>query len=90
MGHGPCRFKEKDIHRAVRASRKMGIEPAALRCCPDGTIEVVADRPDERAPARGHDDTDLELAEFEARQRLKAREVKGRHVGGQARSEGAA
>jgi hypothetical protein len=44
----------------------MGIEPAVLRLCPDGTIEIVADKPDERAPARGHD-TDLELAEFEAR-----------------------
>ena len=64
MGHGPCRFKEKDVHRAVRASRKMGIEPAVLRYCPDGTIEIVAAKPDE--PARGND-TDAELAEFEAR-----------------------
>ena len=64
MGHGPCRFKEKDIHRAGRASRKMGIEPGVLRLCPDGTIEIVAAKPGE--PARGND-TDLELAEFEAR-----------------------
>lgn len=42
---GPARFTEGDVVRAIKAARKAGIEIAAVRIEPDGTILIIPGTP---------------------------------------------
>jgi hypothetical protein len=47
MGHGPCRFREADIRRAVNAARSAGIEIARIELNKDGGFAIIRGKPDE-------------------------------------------
>jgi hypothetical protein len=41
MPRGPCAFKQRDVVRALRATRAAGMEVARFEIAKDGTIIVV-------------------------------------------------
>lgn len=53
---GPCRFKETDVTRAVRAARKANIEIAAVEISVDGSIRIVPGTPKPAATPNPLDD----------------------------------
>jgi hypothetical protein len=42
MPRGPCSFKQRDVVRALRATRAAGMEVTRLEIAKDGTIILVA------------------------------------------------
>lgn len=51
MSHGPYRFRESDMRRAINAARKAGIEIARLDVNKDGGFAIIPGKPSE-APAQ--------------------------------------
>jgi hypothetical protein len=43
----PARFSQADLTRAIKAFEKAGLGVARARVTPDGSIEVVAGKPEE-------------------------------------------
>lgn len=58
-----CKFKQRDVTRAVKAVTKAGAVVARVEIAPDGRIVIVT----ETAVIEQGDDLDRELAEFELR-----------------------
>ena len=54
MGHGPARFKETDVTRALRAARKAGADVDRVEIGRDGRIVLVLKNGDE-ASAEGNE-----------------------------------
>jgi len=50
MSHGPYRFRESEMRRAIKAARSAGIEIARIELNRDGAIVVVPGKPAEVAP----------------------------------------
>jgi hypothetical protein len=44
MARGPCRFKQRDVERAIRAARSCGVEIARVEIGQDGQIILVSCR----------------------------------------------
>lgn len=59
---GPCKFKQCDVIRAVKAVAKAGVEVARVEIAPDGRIVIATGT----AVTAQSDDLDRELADFEA------------------------
>lgn len=64
MARGACTFRERDVTRALRATRAAGIEVRRVEIDKHGKIVLVTSG---ETPAPPADDLDTELAEFEAR-----------------------
>jgi hypothetical protein len=47
MGKGPCTFKEADVTRAVKATRKAGLEIAGVKVSRNGDIVILVGKPRE-------------------------------------------
>ena len=47
MPRGPSAFKQRDVVRALKATRAAGIEVVRLEIAKDGKIIVVVGKPDE-------------------------------------------
>ena len=50
MGHGPARFKETDLIRALRAARKAGADVDRVEIGRDGRIVLVLKNGDQASP----------------------------------------
>jgi hypothetical protein len=49
MGHGSLTFKKRDVKSALEASRDAGLSVARVEINRDGTIVIVAGKPDTNA-----------------------------------------
>jgi hypothetical protein len=41
VGLGPCRFREADVRRAIRAARAAGIEIGRIETDNDGRVSII-------------------------------------------------
>ena len=46
MSHGPYRFRETEMRRAIKAARSAGIEIARLDVNKDGGFAIIPGKPD--------------------------------------------
>ena len=53
MARGPCAFKQRDVMRALKATRAAGIEIARVEITKDGKIIVVAGKQQEGSAGDG-------------------------------------
>ncbi|HUI22324.1 MAG TPA: hypothetical protein VLZ74_14930 [Methylocella sp.] len=47
MSHGPQRFREAEMRRAIKAARSAGIEIARIEVGPDGRVSLVPGKANE-------------------------------------------
>jgi hypothetical protein len=64
MSHGPHRFREKEMTRAIRASKKAGINVQRIDVHSDGTFSIIPASPvgHEGPPPPQHDELAVEEA----------------------------
>jgi hypothetical protein len=48
MSHGPQRFRESEIRRAIKAAGSAGIEIARIEIHKNGGFAIIPGKPDER------------------------------------------
>jgi hypothetical protein len=49
MARAPSIFRQRDVTRAVKATRAAGVDIARIEVAPDGTIRIITSRETARA-----------------------------------------